>query len=172
MNSKPLLTPRRLWGTTVGLTALAAAASVLFGLDSRASAPPAAPPATPVSVATVAESEITAWDEFSGSLEAVEKVEVRSRVAGAVQAVHFREGALVSKGSTGVIAGAAIGAGIGLATDKPDRYDGRRYSSRRAYNAPVYRAQPTYRSSYGYDNGRYGYDQGYYGQQTRYYGYR
>ena len=98
MNRTPVITPRRLWGTTVSLTAIAAAASIFFGLDSRASAPPAAPPATPVSVATVAESEITAWDEFSGRLEAVEKVEVRSRVAGAVQAVHFREGALVAKG--------------------------------------------------------------------------
>ena len=38
------------------------------------------------------------WDEFSGRLEAVERVEVRSRVAGAVQAVHFREGALVKQG--------------------------------------------------------------------------
>lgn len=98
MNRFNLFTPRRLWASTVGLTALAAAASILFGLESRASAPPAAPPATPVSVATVAESEVAAWDEFSGRLEAVERVEVRSRVAGAVQAIHFREGALVGKG--------------------------------------------------------------------------
>jgi multidrug efflux system membrane fusion protein len=98
MNRFNLFTPRRLWAGTVGLTALAAAASILFGLESRASAPPAAPPATPVSVATVAESEVAAWDEFSGRLEAVERVEVRSRVAGAVQAIHFREGALVGKG--------------------------------------------------------------------------
>src|SRR5262249_7940235 len=34
----------------------------------------------------------------SGRLEAVERVELRSRVAGAVQAVHFREGALVRQG--------------------------------------------------------------------------
>ena len=51
-----------------------------------------------MSVATVAESEVTAWDEFSGRLEAVERVDIRSRVAGAVQAVHFREGALVKQG--------------------------------------------------------------------------
>jgi len=38
------------------------------------------------------------WEEFSGRLEAVERVEVRSRVAGAVQSVHFREGALVAEG--------------------------------------------------------------------------
>jgi multidrug efflux system membrane fusion protein len=65
----------------------------------RGHAPPAAAPrGTPVSVATVAESDVAAWDEFSGRLEAVERVDVRSRVAGAVQAVHFREGALVQKG--------------------------------------------------------------------------
>jgi multidrug efflux system membrane fusion protein len=52
----------------------------------------------PVSVAPVTEREITTWDEFSGRLEAVERVELRSRVAGAVQSVHFREGALVRKG--------------------------------------------------------------------------
>ncbi|REM42326.1 biotin/lipoyl-binding protein, partial [Mycobacterium tuberculosis] len=56
------------------------------------------PQATPVSVATVASSEINAWDEFSGRLEAVQRVDVRSRVAGAVQSVHFREGALVKQG--------------------------------------------------------------------------
>jgi multidrug efflux system membrane fusion protein len=55
-------------------------------------------PATPVPVATLAETEVALWDEFSGRLEAVERVDVRSRVAGAVQSVHFREGALVSRG--------------------------------------------------------------------------
>ena len=57
-----------------------------------------APPATPVSVAVVEQRDVAMWDEFSGRLEAVERVEVRSRVAGAVQAVHFREGALVKQG--------------------------------------------------------------------------
>ena len=54
--------------------------------------------AMPVSVATVAPRETIAWEEYSGRLEAVERVQVRSRVAGAVQAVHFREGALVKQG--------------------------------------------------------------------------
>ncbi|WP_029000993.1 efflux RND transporter periplasmic adaptor subunit [Azohydromonas australica] len=57
-----------------------------------------APAATPVSVATVQTRDVVAWDEFSGRLEAVQRVEVRSRVAGAVQSVHFREGALVRQG--------------------------------------------------------------------------
>ena len=58
----------------------------------------AAVPAVPVSVAVVEPKQTVAWDEFSGRLEAVERVDVRSRVAGAVQAVHFREGALVKQG--------------------------------------------------------------------------
>jgi len=52
----------------------------------------------PVSVAVVEQHDVALWDEFSGRLEAVERVEVRSRVAGAVEAVHFREGALVGQG--------------------------------------------------------------------------
>ena len=73
--------------------------AVLGGRSSRAQSGAAAePPAMPVSVATVVQNEVAAWDEFSGRLEAVERVEIRSRVAGTLQAVHFREGALVKKG--------------------------------------------------------------------------
>jgi len=92
---------RRLWASVGVLTVLTAIGSALVGVTggaAQATANASAPPATPVSVAAVSESEITAWDEFSGRLEAVERVDVRSRVAGAVQAVHFREGALVKKG--------------------------------------------------------------------------
>lgn len=57
----------------------------------------AASAALPVSVSVVEQRDVAIWDEFSGRLEAVERVEVRSRVAGAVQSVHFREGALVKQ---------------------------------------------------------------------------
>ena len=67
------------------------------GAESRAAAA-AQPQAMPVPVQLIQQQEVTTWDEFSGRLEAVERVDVRSRVAGAVQAVHFREGALVKKG--------------------------------------------------------------------------
>ena len=83
------------------LAALAAVGVILFGLpnpNGSAAAAPAAPAAVPVAVATVEARDVTLWSEFSGRLEAVERVEVRSRVAGAVQAVHFREGELVARG--------------------------------------------------------------------------
>lgn len=63
--------------------------------DSGAKSPP---PPVAVSVAAVEAKEALTWDEFSGRLEAIERVDVRSRVAGAVQTVHFREGSLVKKG--------------------------------------------------------------------------
>lgn len=58
----------------------------------------AAPPAIPVGVATITQENVTAWEEFSGRLEAVERVEIRPRVAGQIKSVHFREGALVRQG--------------------------------------------------------------------------
>jgi multidrug efflux system membrane fusion protein len=80
------------------LTATVLAAGVLYFNRSNAASAPAAPPATPVMVATVVQSDVSTWDEFSGRLEAVERVDVRSRVAGAVQSIHFNEGALVKAG--------------------------------------------------------------------------
>jgi multidrug efflux system membrane fusion protein len=52
----------------------------------------------PVSVAIVDRRETALWDEFSGRLEAIDRVDIRPRVSGVVQAVHFREGALVKQG--------------------------------------------------------------------------
>jgi multidrug efflux system membrane fusion protein len=91
---------RRLWAAGTALTAVSALVTAAFTLRTTPAEAntSAAPQATPVSVATVVQSEVTTWDEFSGRLEAVERVDIRSRVAGTVQSVHFREGALVNKG--------------------------------------------------------------------------
>jgi len=71
----------------------------LFGTQAQGDSPaPAAVPPTPVSVASVEQRDIVHWAEFSGRLEAVERVELRSRVSGVVEAVHFREGELVKQG--------------------------------------------------------------------------
>ena len=92
---------RGMWAAGTAASAVIAVTAAAFGLHSANAsndASAAAPAAPPVSVAPVVQREVTAWDEFSGRLEAVERVDVRSRVAGAVQQVHFREGALVKKG--------------------------------------------------------------------------
>jgi len=62
--------------------------------------PAAAPMAPPVSVATALEKQIVEFDEFSGRLEAIDKVEVRPRVAGFIESIHFAPGAMVRKGDT------------------------------------------------------------------------
>jgi multidrug efflux system membrane fusion protein len=71
-----------------------------FALSSRAAKPPAAAPASvSVSVAAALEKSVTEWDDFSGRVEAVDRVEIRPRVSGAIDAVHFQEGQLVRKGA-------------------------------------------------------------------------
>jgi multidrug efflux system membrane fusion protein len=55
-------------------------------------------PAVVASVAVVTAHDVAPTQEFSGRLEAVERVEVRSRVSGAIHEIHFREGALVKQG--------------------------------------------------------------------------
>jgi multidrug efflux system membrane fusion protein len=100
MNQVPLQSRRRLWVAGTTLTAVAAAFAAIFMLQSgpAVATPSPAAQATPVSVATVVQSDVAAWNDFSGRLEAVERVDIRSRVAGTVQGVHFREGALVKAG--------------------------------------------------------------------------
>jgi multidrug efflux system membrane fusion protein len=60
--------------------------------------PPAAPQPQAVTVAEVAERQITEWDEFTGRLEAVDQVEIHPRVTGYIKRVTFAEGKEVKKG--------------------------------------------------------------------------
>jgi len=93
--------PRKLAIAVAAALALAAVSAGMVELrashGARAAAQ-AAPAAMPVMVASVVQADVETWDEFSGRLEAVERVEVRSRVSGAIQSVHFVEGALVRRG--------------------------------------------------------------------------
>ena len=76
--------------------------SIFHGCSGKPNAPAAAPaqgPA-PVSVVPVVEKSFTDREEFSGQLEAAEYVELRSRVNGVVDQVHFTDGATVSRGQT------------------------------------------------------------------------
>jgi RND family efflux transporter MFP subunit len=68
----------------------------LYGCSPKAEGQ--APGAPPVTVATPLQQKVVDWDEFTGRFEAVESVDVRARVGGYVQAVHFRDGQMVQKG--------------------------------------------------------------------------
>jgi multidrug efflux system membrane fusion protein len=81
--------------------ALPALAIVLLVACNKPSAgPPPGPPQGPpaVSVAAAMEKEIVETDEFPGRIEAIDQVEVRARVTGYIQSVHFKPGAEVKKG--------------------------------------------------------------------------
>jgi multidrug efflux system membrane fusion protein len=55
-------------------------------------------PAVPVTVATVAKRDVPVTIRAIGNVEPIEKVDIKSQVAGQVVAVHFKEGQEVSKG--------------------------------------------------------------------------
>ena len=75
---------------------VAFAALVLASCGSKAE--PAAPPPPAVTVAQPLTGEVVDWDEFPGSFEATQMVDVRARVGGYIQAVHFRDGDYVRQG--------------------------------------------------------------------------
>jgi multidrug efflux system membrane fusion protein len=79
------------------LGALLAAPLALAGCDSK---PPAAagPPPPPVTVARPIQKTITEWDEYTGRFQAVATVEVRARVSGFIDVIHFKDGQIVKQG--------------------------------------------------------------------------
>lgn len=60
--------------------------------------PPSKPAPPAVTVAKPLVKQVTDWDEYTGRLEAVDSVEVRARVSGYLQSVHFKDGAIVERG--------------------------------------------------------------------------
>src|SRR5579859_1558848 len=71
----------------------------LAGCSRVPSGAPAAAP-TPVSVSYPVEREITRYADFTGRLEAVYSVEVRTRVTGYLDRVYFKDGDEVNEGAS------------------------------------------------------------------------
>jgi len=87
--------------TLLTVAALALGSSLLLtGCSSEAAQAAAtmAPMAPPVSVAEVLQRQITDYQEFTGRVEAVDRVELRPRVSGYIESVNFHEGAEVHAG--------------------------------------------------------------------------
>jgi multidrug efflux system membrane fusion protein len=94
---KTLVRPVVLALGAAGVAILIAGCSDATG---KADAPPSAAAAggPPVSAAVVVEKQIAETQEFSGRLEAIDRVEIRPRVSGFITAVNFKPGAEVKKG--------------------------------------------------------------------------
>jgi len=85
---------------TMALAAAGLVAATLSGCGDATgkAAEVQAPAAPPVSAALVLERPVAETQEFSGRLEAIERVEIRSRVSGFITAVNFKPGSEVKKG--------------------------------------------------------------------------
>ncbi|QDV35721.1 efflux RND transporter periplasmic adaptor subunit [Tautonia plasticadhaerens] len=64
----------------------------------REAAPSPAMPPPSVVVAEPMARDVTEWDYFTGRLQAVQEVEVRARVGGYLDEIHFKDGDLVDEG--------------------------------------------------------------------------
>src|SRR3712207_7652131 len=83
----------------MGIVAAAAMADfVLSPLPRPASAQNGAPPAPEVTVAKPVVKDIQELADFIGRFEAVDQVEIRARVSGYLEEVHFGDGAIVQEG--------------------------------------------------------------------------
>jgi RND family efflux transporter MFP subunit len=97
-NPSPSLHSRVAVMALLGLTAASPLLLTACSPEAAHAAAAQAPTAPQVSVATVLERQITDFQEFTGRIEAVERVDLRPRASGYVESVAFREGADVRKG--------------------------------------------------------------------------
>ena len=88
---------RRLAWLSLGLVAVVAVVALRPGAGAQDGAP-AAPPAPPVTVAHPLAETVPRFDEYTGRFVPVQRVEVRPRVSGAVEKIHFTDGQIVKAG--------------------------------------------------------------------------
>jgi multidrug efflux pump subunit AcrA (membrane-fusion protein) len=80
------------------LTILLLVVPALAACGQSQSQPQAAPPPPQVTIAKPISKMIADQDEYVGRFVAVESVEVRARVAGYLEAIHFQDGQMVKAG--------------------------------------------------------------------------
>jgi RND family efflux transporter MFP subunit len=68
----------------------------LSGCDSKPAG--SGPPLPVVTVSKPLQDKVTEWDEYTGRFVAVATVEIRARVSGFIDSLHFKDGQLVKQG--------------------------------------------------------------------------
>lgn len=89
--------PRAAW-LLAGLCGAVAAGAATFFMGARAAQTPGPPPPPPVTVAAPLAEIVPRWDEYTGRFEAMQRVEVRPRVSGAIDKINFADGQIVKAG--------------------------------------------------------------------------
>lgn len=106
------LPPRRgrrrvIWAAMIVLAGAAAfavwwqergAQSATVGDATAAAEGAGAPPPPPVTVSKPLVKEIIEWDEYPGQFKAVNSIDVRARVSGYLEQIHFTDGQMVNEG--------------------------------------------------------------------------
>lgn len=88
---------RKYWRSAVVAVVLLAVAS-LSGCGQNPQQQQSAPPPPAVTVAAPIQRSITDFDEYVGRFVAVDAVEVRARVSGYLDKIHFKDGQMVKEG--------------------------------------------------------------------------
>ena len=134
---------------TMRITTIAAIAMIALALaacgQSESKTPPAAPPAPQVTVAKPVTRQITDHDEYVGRFVAVDSVEVRARVSGYLEEIHFRDGQMVQAGRSPVHhrqAAVPERAGAGAGQSRAGQGQSRLYRSRPEARAEQLGARP------------------------------
>lgn len=92
------LRPRFLFAAAGVLAAITAGFNLATPAHAAQASAPVAPPAPKVTVAPVEQQLVTDYEELTGHVDAMETVELRARVSGHLDTVHFQAGQLVNKG--------------------------------------------------------------------------
>lgn len=85
----------RVISLTLGVILLGGIAITVYKKHSASAVPEASTPT--VTVSKPIQKEITEWDEYTGRFEATEDINLRARVGGFLETVHFTDGAIVKK---------------------------------------------------------------------------
>lgn len=107
----PRRSPRRVVWTGVIIIGVAAAAGVWWiersansavspeaGQEAHGPAAGGAPAGPPVTVANPVVKDIIEWDEYPGQFRAIKSIDVRARVSGYLEQIHFTDGQIVQDG--------------------------------------------------------------------------
>src|SRR6187402_1737870 len=97
-SSSKLITRETILAAGVLGIATALAAVGIAGCEKPQTEAAAAPPPPMVDVANPLVRDVVEQDEYTGRLGSVESVDVRARVSGYVDSIHFTDGQLVKKG--------------------------------------------------------------------------
>ena len=71
---------------------------LVLALFSACKPKPVPPPPPEVTTIQPVSKEVTEWDDFTGRLEPIKSVEVRARVNGYLDSIHFKDGQEVKAG--------------------------------------------------------------------------